>query len=104
MAGSILFISLICVFLFNYLVKKLLAKWNVKNWIKNLAVFFICLFLVFPLTDLFTKVVNSELAGKSGGIGLIGTGIGAGLSVILVSILYLVINLGILIYRLIRRV
>ena len=103
-AGLMFPLAIILALLFNYLLKLVLSKWKVKYWIKDLVVFFIVCFLVTGVGNLFLAITNASLAGTSGGIGLIGVGIAAAMSVIIACIFYLVTNLVYLVVRLIKRV
>ncbi len=102
MAFPIFFLSIILSILINLILGRLSKRVNLKKWIKSILMFIISCLLVFPITQLFVEITNSQLSGKSGGIGMIGVGIAAGMGVIISAIFFLMINFIFLIIRLIK--
>ena len=102
-AAPALAICIIAAVIFNVAIKWLLRGWSTKHWIKNLTVFVICFLLAIPLGEVCRLLINSSLEGSSGGIGMIGVGIGAAIGLVLSVILYLVICFTFLVVRLVRK-
>jgi hypothetical protein len=102
-AAPALVICILAAVIFNVVIKWFLKNWNTKSWIKNLTVFVICFLLAIPLGEICRLLINQSLEGSSGGIGMIGVGIGAALGLVLSVILYLVICFTFLVVRLVRK-
>jgi hypothetical protein len=101
----LLFFPIVIIFIlgFNLGLPLILKRLNLKPKLIPPIIFIITLIFAPGLGNILLWLINESLKGQSGGLGLIGVGLLAGLFLIFNVLLFIIINFVWMIVRLVRK-